>query len=217
MIETTRMRSPAGELSACPFCGKDDRLRVVPYTADDDGGEPFKWGFTVQCSAMGFDHDPRRGCGSCGGWGETTGEAIAAWNRRALLDELDASKARSEDWKDDPASDDRWNAGLDFAMEQLCSFLGVDPKSVVWDAATETVDGDVQSVMGNIFRQRYGEDWSPRDASKARIAEVEGVYDDTDPVMAGLQRLSNDGRATDQQRAVARAAAAEILKLRDAK
>jgi hypothetical protein len=94
MIETTRMREPAGELSACPFCGKDDRLRVVPYTADDDGGEPFKWGFTVQCSAMGFDHDPRRGCGSCGGWGETIEEAIAAWNVRVVLDELDASKAR---------------------------------------------------------------------------------------------------------------------------
>lgn len=85
----------------------------------------------------------------------------AAVEIRSLIP-LELRKARSDDWKDDPASDDRWNAGLDFAMDQLCSVLGVDPKSVVWDAATETVDGDVQSVMGNIFRKKYGEDWSPR-------------------------------------------------------
>ena len=29
---------------------------------------------------------------------------------------------------------------------------------VNWDAATETLDGDVQAVIGNILRARFGED-----------------------------------------------------------
>jgi hypothetical protein len=81
----------------CPHCGKSDRLTLRQYMADDDGGEPFPWGFNVLCNAMGFESDPRRGCGASGAWGETEAEAIAAWNRRVVLDELDASKARTLD------------------------------------------------------------------------------------------------------------------------
>jgi hypothetical protein len=62
-------------------------------------------------------------------------------------------------------------------MQQLCSFLGVDPKSVVWDAATEALDGDVQSVMGNIMRAKYGEDWGPRAASPASPIEQDGFVE----------------------------------------
>lgn len=58
------------------------------------------------------------------------------------------------DWKSDPSADERWNAGCDFAMLQLCTAVGVDPHMVSWDAATETVDGDVQAVIGNILRAR---------------------------------------------------------------
>jgi hypothetical protein len=61
----------------------------------------------------------------------------------------------------DPTADERWNEGCDFAMLQLCQVLGVDPHTVSWDAATETVDGDVQSVIGNILRAGMGEDWEP--------------------------------------------------------
>ena len=68
-------------------------------------------------------------------------------------------------WQDDPAADERWNAGLDYAMEQLCSLLGVDMDKVTWDAATETLDGDVRAVLGNILRAKYGENWGPSDAS----------------------------------------------------
>lgn len=57
-----------------------------------------------------------------------------------------------------PAPDDE---GIDFALLQLCAFLGVDPQSVTWDAATETRDGDVQAVIGNIMRAKFGEDWGP--------------------------------------------------------
>ena len=44
-------------------------------------------------------------------------------------------------------------------MTQLCAVLDVDPQSVSWDAATETLDGDVQSVFGNIFRAKFGDNW----------------------------------------------------------
>jgi hypothetical protein len=65
------------------------------------------------------------------------------------------------DWRDDPAADERWDAGLEYALEQLCIFLGVDQSQVTWDAATETVDGDVHAVIGNILRVKFGEDWGP--------------------------------------------------------
>ncbi|MGY4333221.1 hypothetical protein ACVWWG_007638 [Bradyrhizobium sp. LB7.2] len=71
---------------------------------------------------------------------------------------------------DDPTASKEWNEGCDFAMEQLCRFLGVDPSSVSWDAATETVDGDVQAVIGNILRAKFGEDWGPNDRPQAAAA-----------------------------------------------
>lgn len=68
---------------------------------------------------------------------------------------------QDQSWRDDPTADERWNAGCDFAMTQLCCYLGVDPASVSWDAATETVEGDVSAVIGNILRTKLGENWSP--------------------------------------------------------
>lgn len=73
----------------------------------------------------------------------------------------------SDNWKDDPSADERWNAGCDFTMTQLCNVLGVDPHMVSWDAATETVDGDVAAVIGNILRAKFGEDWGPACRSPA--------------------------------------------------
>jgi hypothetical protein len=69
---------------------------------------------------------------------------------------------------DDPTASKEWNEGCDFAMRQLCSFLGVDPMSVSWDAATETVEGDVCAVIGNILRAKLGENWGP-DQTSAEI------------------------------------------------
>lgn len=74
------------------------------------------------------------------------------------------SEALREAYEDDPTSDERWNAGCDFAMKQLCEYVEVDPQNVRWDAATETVDGDVQAVIGNILREAYGDDWQTRAA-----------------------------------------------------
>ena len=77
-------------------------------------------------------------------------------------------------WQDDPAADDRWNAGVDFVMKLLCDYLGVEHASVTWDAATETVEGDVSAVIGNILRAKFGEDWGP-DVAPQPAAESEPV------------------------------------------
>lgn len=63
--------------------------------------------------------------------------------------------------RDDPSADERWQAGLDYGMERFCSMLGVDPKDVRWDAATEELDGDVCAVIGNILRVKFGDDFDP--------------------------------------------------------
>ncbi|WP_426418180.1 hypothetical protein [Bradyrhizobium genosp. A] len=78
---------------------------------------------------------------------------------RVLTDE--ARQSAADDWREDPGADARWNAGLDFAMVRFCQYLGVDPSNVHWDAATETLDGDVSAVIGNILRAKFGEDWAP--------------------------------------------------------
>lgn len=95
-----------------------------------------------------------------------------------------------EDWRQDPSRDERWNAGLDFAMTQLCDYLDIDTNTVNWDAATETLDGDVQAVLGNILRKHFGDDltkpseiipqWKPMaDAPRDRpiILDLSYYYD----------------------------------------
>src|SRR5690606_1622498 len=53
--------------------------------------------------------------------------ALEAHRESRILSALDTPAVEAEpDWRDDPSADERWNAGLDFAMQQLCSFLGVD-------------------------------------------------------------------------------------------
>jgi hypothetical protein len=57
----------------------------------------------------------------------------------------------------DPAANAHWNQGVDFAMTQLCKALGVDPNDVMWDAATETLEGDIRAVMLSIVRKAIGD------------------------------------------------------------
>lgn len=79
-------------------------------------------------------------------------------------------KARlaADDWREDPSVDERWQAGCDFVMVHLCKALDVDPQAVRWDAATETLDGDVIAVIWNILRAKMGEDWDPDTAARPR-------------------------------------------------
>ncbi|MBZ9600686.1 hypothetical protein [Phyllobacterium chamaecytisi] len=95
---------------------------------------------------------------------------------RTVADYIETSKSAGAaapaevavaDWRVDPALDDRWNAGVDFVMEQLCKVLNVDPRIITWDAATETLDGDVQSVLCNILRKHFGDEWGPTPAQGA--------------------------------------------------
>lgn len=83
------------------------------------------------------------------------GSCVAAAQRKAIINGDFPSRPaekKADDWRDDPTSEEQWNAGVDFAMKQLCSALDVKPDSITWDAATETVEGDIQSVMWNILR-----------------------------------------------------------------
>jgi hypothetical protein len=82
----------------------------------------------------------------------------------------------AEDWRDNPSADERWNAGLEYGMTQLCAVLGVDPKTINWDAATETLDGDVGAVLGNILCARFGEDWPALLTAREPGAEPKREY-----------------------------------------
>lgn len=64
---------------------------------------------------------------------------------------------------EDPTASKEWNEGCDFALEQLGKYLGIDLSTITWDGATETVEGDVDAVIGNILRAKFGEDWGPDD------------------------------------------------------
>jgi len=92
-------------------------------------------------------------------------------------DVLREAQADADDWKDDPSANECWNAGLDYGMVRFCKCLGVNPKSVNWDAATEELDGDVCAVIGNILRVKFGEDWDPTAAQPqtARMQEVSRI------------------------------------------
>lgn len=72
-----------------------------------------------------------------------------------------AMKLQSTRWGDKNHSSEQWQSGCEFALLQLCHVLNVDPKTVTWDVATETLDGDVRAVIDNIVREKYGEDWDP--------------------------------------------------------
>jgi hypothetical protein len=63
---------------------------------------------------------------------------------------------------EDLTADEKFNEGLDFALIRLCEYLGVDPHMVSFDAATETVEGDVSAVIGNILCAKYGENFDPK-------------------------------------------------------
>lgn len=85
--------------------------------------------------------------------------------------------ASEPDWRDDPAADDRWQAGCDYAMMRLCDILGVDMKSVRWDAATETLDGDVCAVLWNILVAKYGDGFDPSHAQSGQICADKPWHD----------------------------------------
>ncbi|WCA57560.1 hypothetical protein G6M16_007590 [Agrobacterium tumefaciens] len=97
----------------------------------------------------------------------------------ALADKLEdvlpaqVQDVTEEDWRNDPSRDERWNAGVDYAMKQLCSFLSVDPNNVSWDAATETLDGDIQAVIGNVLRGHFGENWGPERRTPKNLDQLE--------------------------------------------
>lgn len=86
----------------------------------------------------------------------------------------DASEAKAPELPVNPECDtEDFHAGVDFAMELMCKFLRADPNSFSWDAATEEFEGDVMSVLGNMFEAAFGEDESPDSIRKrADVADA---------------------------------------------
>ena len=78
-------QAQAEALKPCPFCGKSHAARVVPasemWDVESEGPFPYSETYSVICDAS-TDSD-LGGCGSSGGYFETSHEAIAAWNLRA--------------------------------------------------------------------------------------------------------------------------------------
>jgi hypothetical protein len=69
-----------------------------------------------------------------------------------LRDMIGAGRNTAEDFdKEDPSKNHAWNMGLQYCMDMLCKFLKVDPETIAWDSATETLEGDVLSTIGKIF------------------------------------------------------------------
>jgi hypothetical protein len=80
--------------------------------------------------------------------------------------------------------------GVDFALEQLCLVLEVDPQSISWDAATETRDGDIQAVIGNILRAKFGEE--PAAYRWRRKGSVNWIYNPESHWLADQDRSEID-------------------------
>lgn len=102
--------------------------------------------------------------------------SVDAWKERdyylksnvALAEEITRLQARVAELEAgdthpdyDPTDDIRWVSGCNFAVTQLARSLGVPLDAFSWDAATETLDGDVTSVLWNVLYAAFGEDWEP--------------------------------------------------------
>lgn len=96
----------------------------------------------------------------------------AALDRAADLAEQHQADADAQDWQSDPAANPAWNAGCDFAMTAICKMLKVDPHSISWDAATEELEGDVMSVIGNIMMAAFGDDWQDAILADAALDRI---------------------------------------------
>ncbi len=165
----------------------------------DEGGDALEWATKFFHGAKDFKHE-----GDCSLAANPAPFTCSRCVADGLLRDADAilalrlaaapPAAGGEDWKDDPSADERWNAGVDFAMLALCGFMKVEPDSVNWDAATETVDGDVRAVIGNILRAKLGENWSPLFAQpEAGVRDIDVRIDAAyaNGVRAVLTRLAH--------------------------
>lgn len=162
------MTLPAPEMLACPFCDewpafscvetKDERRYVemlLECNCSVQMSETLGWSKYSKMNDQQISADLKS-------------RLTARWNTRS-------ASTRQDDA--DPTASAEWNAGCYFGMEQLSKVLGVLPESVTWDAATETVDGDVQAVIGNIMRAKYGEYWGAEASRQDDAAVREALVD----------------------------------------
>lgn len=75
---------------------------------------------------------------------------------RATNARLAAQVEALSGWRDDPASNDAWCAGNDYALTRLCKVLGVDPAKVSWDGSDGGLDEEADALVWRILQA--GED-----------------------------------------------------------
>lgn len=178
------------ELLPCPFCGEQGEMDGTTWRPTD--GKEVGWITCNGCNAYGptlpkseaiaawntrapLSPDAIAALPAQGVQSEAIKDALASLDmaRDALEAALAPAEAGGVDWRDDPSADERWNAGCDFAMTMLCQVVKADPAKVSWDAATETLDGDVMAVIGNILTEGLGEDWPDRAPAEAGGVEAQ--------------------------------------------
>ena len=143
------------------------------------------YGYNINCENwMQRKNECFQGGTRISGWAYNVADR---WNELNAIAALAPAEAGGADWRNDPTADERWNAGCDFAMTMLCQVVKADPDKVSWDAATETLEGDVSAVIGNILTEGLGEDWRERTpAADAVEAHDEQLAVWADELMADL-------------------------------
>lgn len=142
MTDTARLRELAGKLLPCPFCGGEMQLRYALWPSEGDRD-------AVIHNVPGGTSCPIEGAFSIDTF--DNGVSVAeAWNRRPLLDELDASKARIAEVEGAGTKADRLARAYTAASESLGSD---EMTGAVWGAVQNAIEayhsaGERGSVPG---------------------------------------------------------------------
>lgn len=187
-------------LSPCPFCGgkvtmtdlndEDDRRMWVRYVECETCDLKMRGWTGWPAKGIPFNRDDLSD--------KVAVSLSAAWNRRASPSGVEVKASEMDE--EDLASDDRWNAGVNYAIERLCEIFGIDPKTISWDAATETLDGDVMSVLCNVLVAAYGEEWSSGHSTTAAVrAYLDAETSSSALTPGGKERYGSSDPDADRQ------------------
>lgn len=130
-------------LLPCPFCG--GAASSGGYQRWSRALDDTRWADGTRIKEAYFCNCPMCGVTNCNGsiGYQTAAEAIAAWNRRAA--------PAADNWRDDPAADERWCAGNEFALNRLCAVLKVDPDTVDWDGSDGSLQEEADALIWRIL------------------------------------------------------------------
>ena len=113
--------------------------------------------------------DELLGAYAAGKWKSYERDNIAM--ARELLAHRRASQAAPANWQDDPAADDRWCAGNDFALSRLCAVLKVNPDLVDWDGSDNSLQDEADALIMRILNAQA----APAPSDELREAFIAGA------------------------------------------